>query len=111
MKKAFRIEWARTAKLDLEAVVDFIAQNSPQNALRVLHKIRGKAETLKHHPLRTRPLPELLHIPGLSYRELVLKPWRLIYQVRDNLVVILAFLDGRRDLEDVLYERLTRVTL
>lgn len=108
MKKVFQVEWTHGAELDLEIIIDFIAESHPQNAGRLLEKIRNKAKTLKSHPHRGRQLPELAHIQGLPFRELVLKPWRLIYEIRGSTVAILAFFDARRDLEEVLYERLTR---
>jgi plasmid stabilization system protein ParE len=43
-----------------------------------------------------------------SYRELVEAPWRLIYRAEAERVIVIALLDGRRDLADVLLERLLR---
>jgi len=107
-KKNYRLEWTRSAEVDLETVIDFIARSNPQNALQILQKIRVKATTLKQGAMRGRKLPELSYIGGLPYRELIITPWRLIYQIDNNSVQILGFFDGRRDLEDILYERLTR---
>jgi toxin ParE1/3/4 len=40
------------------------------------------------------------------YRELIVKPYRLIYRVDGNDVWVIAVFDGRRDLTDVLLWRL-----
>ena len=44
-----------------------------------------------------------------QYRELITTPYRLIYRVRSRDVLVLAVLDARRNLEDVLLDRLLRV--
>jgi len=35
-------------------------------------------------------------------------PYRLVYRVASRDVFVLALVDGRRDLEDILFERLLR---
>ena len=42
------------------------------------------------------------------WRELVVKPYRIVHRIRENIVMVGAVVDGRRDLEDLLLERLTR---
>jgi toxin ParE1/3/4 len=44
-----------------------------------------------------------------SWRELVSKPYRIISRIERETVNVLAVLDGRRDLADLLFERLIRV--
>lgn len=77
-------------------------------ASEILRKIRAKANELRTYPNRGRRVPELQFVPDLSIREIIIKPWRLIYRIRDNRVEILGCFDGRMDLEDILLWRLTR---
>ncbi|MGI8905372.1 MAG: type II toxin-antitoxin system RelE/ParE family toxin [Candidatus Sumerlaeaceae bacterium] len=42
----------------------------------------------------------------LSYRELVVSPWRVIYRITEQHVLVVAIIDGRRNVPDLLYERL-----
>jgi hypothetical protein len=42
------------------------------------------------------------------YRELIEKPWRMIYRFDDKRVYALAVLDSRRELTSLLLERLAR---
>jgi toxin ParE1/3/4 len=42
------------------------------------------------------------------WRELVVRPYRIVYRIRKDIVMVGAVIDGRRDLEDLLLERLTR---
>jgi len=105
---AFRVIWAEPAASDLAAIVGFIAQDSPLNARKVLARLRQKADSLASLPWRGRAVPELRDLGLDSLRELIAKPYRLIYRVDEDRVTVLAVLDGRRHLEDILYERLLR---
>ena len=42
------------------------------------------------------------------YRELILGPWRLIYRLDRGQMYVLAVIDGRRNVEDLLLRRLMR---
>jgi toxin ParE1/3/4 len=96
--------------MDLEEIVSYIAADSPINAKNVLAKLRGQAESLEVTPLRGRVVPELAQFGIRTWRELFVKPYRIIYRIAEKRVYLLAVLDGRRDLEDVLLERLLRIT-
>jgi toxin ParE1/3/4 len=54
-------------------------------------------------------LPELGRI-GIAheFRELIFKPYRIIYSVTRSEVFVHCILDGRRDLQDLLEEKLLR---
>ena len=43
------------------------------------------------------------------WRELVVRPYRIVYRIREDIVMGGAVVDGRRDLEELLLERLTRI--
>lgn len=107
--KTFKVSWTRTAERDLESLIDFIALENPRNALKILRLIRSKASTLRKTPGRGRFLPEFRHMKGLPFWEVISSPWRLIYRIHGAAVEVLSLLDGRRDLEDILFERLTTI--
>ena len=52
--------------------------------------------------------PELERVGVYEYREIYFKPYRIIYQIVESDVYIHCVLDSRRDLEDLLQERLLR---
>jgi plasmid stabilization system protein ParE len=52
--------WKLRARADLKAVHDYIAKDSRQNAKRVAHEIRRKAEALAEPPRVGRKVPELI---------------------------------------------------
>jgi addiction module RelE/StbE family toxin len=104
----FQVRWAEEAVRDLEEIVSYVAADIPVNAKNLLAKLRSRAEALDATPLRGRVVPELARFGIRSWRELVVKPYRIIYRVAEKEVHVLAVFDGRRDLEDVLLERLVR---
>jgi toxin ParE1/3/4 len=108
MNKKYKVEWAAVAESDLKHIIDYIAADSPGNALHLFKKIRQKASNLYALPERGRIVPELqgqgIHI----YRELIVAPWRIIYRISDGTVFVLSVIDSRQNIEDVLLNRLLK---
>jgi toxin ParE1/3/4 len=106
--RRFAVEWAEVARADLDELLDFIEQEEPGAALAVLKRLEQAAMRLESMPLRGRVVPELGRRNIRLYRELIVRPWRIIYRVGTGRVLVLAVLDGRRDLEGLLLTRLLR---
>ena len=107
-KHKWRVVWTEAATHDPIEIVSFIARKSPVNARRLLIRLRSKADSLERSPQRGRVVPELAVTGTRAWRELVVRPHRIVYRIRGEIVLVGAVLDGRRDLEDLLLERLTR---
>ncbi|MBC8181607.1 type II toxin-antitoxin system RelE/ParE family toxin [candidate division KSB1 bacterium] len=108
MNKKYKVIWTNIAEYDLDEIFDYISIDSQRNALLILSKIRAKCDTLKYHPFRCRIIPELKEINILSYRDLILTPYRIMFKVERNIVYILGVFDCRRDLEEILIDRIIR---
>jgi addiction module RelE/StbE family toxin len=106
MKKIYDIVWAKSAEKDLAGILKYIARDSPSQSLKILHLIKRKASSLYYAPTRGRIVPELQEQGVLQYRELVISPWRVMYRIAGKVVVVLAVLDSRRNIEDILLGRL-----
>lgn len=104
-----KVLWARSARRDLDSIVAYVADRSPQAALATLDRIEGTAKSLAGLVYRGRVVPELARLHVREYRELIVPPYRPIYRARGADVQVLAVLDARRSLEDVLLDRLIRV--
>ncbi len=104
--KSYQVLWTHTAQQDLTEIVDYIAQDSIPDALAILQKLESKAALLITLPNRGRIVPELLHTGISQYRELISAPWRIIYRVENQRVMVMAVLDSRRDLQTILLNRL-----
>ncbi len=100
--------WSDIAKLDLYEIVDFIADESPANAFRILDRIEKKAATLESNPRRGKFCSELLDVGIKTYRELILRPWRIVYRIEGKTVHIIGIFDGRRNPAEILSHRISR---
>jgi addiction module RelE/StbE family toxin len=104
-----KVVWATSARRDLEAIVAYLADRSPQAALSTLDRLEARAKSLTTLADRGRVVPELGRLHIRQYRELVVPPYRVVYRVRGRRALVLAVLDARRSLEDILLDRLIRV--
>jgi addiction module RelE/StbE family toxin len=98
----------RNAENDLKEIILFIAQNNPQTALKIMEKIQARINTLDHSPYRGAYVPELLARNIKDYRQITESPWKIIYKVDDDIVNILAIIDSRRNLQDILIKKLLK---
>lgn len=108
MIKKFHVIWAAIAQSDLKRIIDYIAVDSPGNALQILKKIRQKVSSLYTLPDQGRIVPELKDQGIHIYREIIVPPWRIIYRASDTTVFILSVLDSRRNVEDILLDRFVK---
>ena len=108
--KRRRVVWAEVASRDLDGIVSYIATDSPQAALDTLDRLEGRAKTLATMASRGRVVPELARLHIREYRELVVAPYRLVYRITADEVLVLALFDGRRNVEYALLDRLVRLS-
>ena len=108
MASRFRVQWTENAAADLLELIRFIARDSLQNASKVYKRIRVRARTLASLPERGHVVPELAELDLVGYRELSIPPYRIVYRIEKKTVFVMAVLDGRRDLRQILSERLLR---
>jgi len=109
MSVVYKVLWTHAAERDLGDITAFIASDNPQNALHVLEKIRNKAASLYSLPEQGRIVSEL-HSNGIFiYRELIISPWRLLSRIAESNAYVMALLDGRRNVEDILLNRLVQL--
>ena len=71
-------------------------------------EIKKECDSLYYFPKRKRVVPELQQIGILKYREIIHKRWRIIFKIDDDKVYILLVVDSRRNLEDILFQRLMK---
>ena len=104
----FQALWTDAARLDLERIVEFIAEENPANALAALARVERRCQTLVALPERGRIVPEMRAVDVLTYRELIEGPWRIVYRYDIDRVHVMAVLDARRELSSLLLEWLIR---
>ena len=103
----YQVLLTRGAEEDLESIYDYIAEfDCEANANYVLDQVMEIAESLAHMPERGSFPKELLALGIKEYRQVFFKPYRLIYRVTGDQVVVYLIVDGRRDMQAVLSRRL-----
>ena len=91
----------------MEAIHDYIAEfDCVANANYVLDQLMEVVESLSRFPERGSYPKELVALGIKEYRQTSFKPYRVIYRVAGNQVVIYVVADGRRDMQSVLARRL-----
>jgi toxin ParE1/3/4 len=104
---SFPVRLTSAAWRDLEDICTWIAEHdSPAKAEHVLDRISAagaKIGEMPHRGSRPTELP-----PGTEgeYRQVLFKPYRIIYEFSGKEVVILLIADGRRNLQSLLLRRL-----
>lgn len=103
----FEVLLTEDAEQDLEDLYSHIAKSdSPRSADYVLDRLLELTENLATSPDRGSPPKELRAVGIQEYRQLLFKPYRVIYRVFDEQVIIYLIADGRRDMQSLLARRL-----
>jgi plasmid stabilization system protein ParE len=106
-ERRFRVVWSDAAALDVLRLTSWVAADSPTDAAALMTRIRKRAAALTTAPTRGRVVPELAFFGITVLREIVERPYRIVHRITERTVAVLGVFDGRRELEDVLLERLT----
>ena len=97
------------AQADLQELYDYIAvYDAPAKADAVLDKLEAVVASLRNFPERGAVTKELRDVGIRDYREVYFKPYRVIYRVLDGKVFVYLIVDGRRDMQTLLTQRLVR---
>ena len=107
--KRFAVVLAPEAVADIVTIHRHVAtEESPARAAHVRDRLLESCRSLESLPRRGHRPPELERVGVSEFREVHWKPFRVIYEVGEDEVLVHAVLDGRRDLQDLLAWRLLR---
>jgi plasmid stabilization system protein ParE len=93
---AHRVVWSQRAVQDLEAIAEYIAQDSSAYAAGVVRTIINQTKTLSLFPRSGRKVPEF---DDENIRELLAYSYRVIYRIQEEEVLIAAVIHGKRLLQ------------
>ncbi len=97
------------AEDDLYEIYNYVATyDSIEKPDKLLDQLEQHCLSLSTFQNRGHIPPELERISILYYKEIHFKSYRIIYQVVQKDVYIHCILDGRRDIQQLLHERLLR---
>jgi plasmid stabilization system protein ParE len=92
---ARKVVWTETAWRDLDRCAEYIAGDSPGYAAAFVQRITKHARSLDELSQRGRVVPEL---GATNIRELLIGSYRLIFEVQEKTVYVLALVHAARDL-------------
>ena len=110
--KAWQVAFTRRAEEDIKGLFAFIADRAgPDIAETILNRFIQARDSLRELPDRGRIPPELKRVNILSYREIQVSPYRVVYQVSKaaHEVHIHVVADGRRNFTELLKDRLLNI--
>jgi toxin ParE1/3/4 len=95
------------AEQDLESIYSYVAEfDSTANADRLLEQLMETVESPACLPERGSYPKELAALGIKEYRQTSFKPYRVIYRVMGDQVLVYLIVDGRRDMQSLLSRRL-----
>ena len=97
-----QVELSRFIEADLEAIVDYIAQDNPTRAVSFIQEIRARFRQIGQNPLHYQLRPEI----GEDARMALVGRYIILFHIRNNTVRIERVMYGGRDLPALLdYEQ------
>jgi len=97
------------AEEDLFEIYNYVAiHDSSKKAEKLIDNLEKTCSTLITFPNRGHIPPELERIGIFEYQEIHYKPYRIIYQIIESTVYVHCILDARRNLQQLLQERLLK---
>jgi len=105
----YKVNIIKSAEDDLLELYKYIYFNDcEENADKIYAKLVNKITSLQEFPNRGH-IPSELKLLGIEdFLEIHYKPFRIIYQIIGKVVFVHCILDGRRDMQKLLQERLIR---
>ncbi len=103
----YEVRLTRIASNDLYAIYRYVVINdSPGKAEHLIDNIHKAVTSLETIPARGNYPPEMQRWGIFDFREIFFKPYRIIYEIKGKSVFLHAVLDGRRNCEELLQQRL-----
>ena len=89
------VDWTEPASAQLQAARDSLARSSPGYAVALADRVVRRTERLAVMPLVGAEVPEY---PGAGVREVYEHPYRILYRVAGNVVLVVAVVHAARRL-------------
>lgn len=102
------VEVSPFAQDDLNEIIEYYSSLSQNYVESTISEFEENVMSLKQHPRSGRIIPELERQGITQYRELIQGYYRIIYKISKDKVTVLTVIDGRRNFEEIIIEKLSR---
>ena len=92
----YKIYWTDLAKIRLREIFQHIEQSNPRAAKQQVSKLLNRSTELSELPKLGRRVPEYLRD---DIREILARPFRIIYRIKKNQIDILTVMHFHQDLD------------
>jgi len=97
------------APADLLDIIDYyLCEVSDRVESKIIDDLEAAVNNLAEFPDMGSITKELLSLGIRQYRQVIQKPYRIIYETFADKIVVHAILDGRRDMQSLLMQRILR---
>ena len=90
-----RIIWSKESLIKLIEIEDFIAEDNIEIAKKFTDFLISRSSLIEDNPKIGRVVPEF---SKPTIRELIIKGYRLVYRIKDDLIEILTVFEGHRQI-------------
>jgi addiction module RelE/StbE family toxin len=103
---SFAVEFTTGARQDLLKIYRYIkADGRPETAKRLYEVLSRAFDSLSHNPERGQVPSELEGLSEMLCRQIVIKNFRIIYQIIGKAVIIHGIIDGCRNIGETMRQR------
>ncbi|MFN7908346.1 MAG: type II toxin-antitoxin system RelE/ParE family toxin [Microcystis sp.] len=92
-----KVFWTETAVNHLSAIYNYISQNCPQYAQRLVERLTRRSEQIANFPFSGRLVPEF---ETEQIREVIEVSYRIIYYIKPEQIDVIAVLHAARNIEN-----------
>lgn len=92
-----KVFWTETAVNHLSSIYNYISQNSPQYAQRLVERLTKRSEQIANFPFSGRLVPEF---ETEQIREVIEGSYRIIYYIKPEQIDVIAVLHAGRNIEN-----------
>ena len=102
-----KIIWSEDAGNELAEIILYIKKNSGRIIAKNIHeKIMEKVKDASENVEGRRIAPLLKEFGIIDIHQININPWLIYYRVENGFMKIISILDMRRNLEEILYQKI-----
>jgi len=101
------IIWSQDAGDELLKIISYIKNNTGKiTAEKIFKKINDGVKKVSENAAGRRIAPMLMNFGINDIHQLNISPWAIFYKVENNEMKIISIIDQRRNLEEILYNKI-----